>query len=354
MSNSSRSRRTSSITVVPHETIFVGIDVHSRSHHVTLWGRERGLITHWVQPADAEQIVRCLVAHRDQIALVVHEAGPTGFGLVRTLRAAGLPAEVVAPSKIPLVRGQAKCDRLDSRQLAEFASQGLMRPIAVPTPQQEADREIVRARGRVVIDVRRAKQQIRSFALRHGLDQPTGWGERAQARMRAQSLSAGLQVCQESLLAALTEAQRRLRVMRREVADLATADRHAVAVGHLRSVPGVGLITAMVYRTELFAPERFACGAQVAAFVGLAPHVRASGARWRADHIGKTGNGRLRTALVEAAWQWVRRDSRAAVRYRRLLSRSASGKKAIVAMARRLAILLWTLSVRETDYHPCR
>jgi transposase len=85
---------------------------------------------------------------------------------------------------------------------------------------------------------------------------------------------------------------------------------------------------------------------------GLAPQVRQSGQTRREGGLLKSGNARLRTVLVEAAWRWVRYDEEAASRYRRLVGNTGSGKKAIVAMARRLGVLLWRLSVRGEPYRP--
>ena len=84
--------------------------------------------------------------------------------------------------------------------------------------------------------------------------------------------------------------------------------------------------------------------------IGLAPQVRQSGETRREGGLLKSGNARLRTVLVEAAWRWVRYDAAAANRYRRLVGNTGSGKKAIVAMARRLGVLLWRLSVRGEFY----
>lgn len=83
---------------------------------------------------------------------------------------------------------------------------------------------------------------------------------------------------------------------------------------------------------------------------GLAPQVRQSGQTRHEGGLLKSGNARLRTVLVEAAWRWVRYDGAAASRYRRLVANTGSGKKAIVAMARRLGVLLWRLSVHGEPY----
>src|SRR5262245_55558634 len=122
------------------------------------------------------------------------------------------------------------------------------------------------------------------------------------------------------------------------------------AVAVMCSVPGVGVITAAAFRLELPEPQRFDHEGQVARMTGLAPQVRQSGATRREGGLLKSGNARLRTVLVEAAWRWVRYDEAAASRYRRLVGNTSSGRKAIVAMARRLGVLLWRLSVHGEPY----
>ena len=83
---------------------------------------------------------------------------------------------------------------------------------------------------------------------------------------------------------------------------------------------------------------------------GLAPQVRQSGQTRREGGLLKSGNARLRTVLVEAAWRWVAGDAAAQAKYRRLVATTGNGKKAIVGMARRLAILLWRLSLSGEPY----
>jgi transposase len=126
-----------------NEVAHVGVDVRNASYHVAVVTDRRGLIASWTQPASPDVLVERLKPIGTQVAQVVYEAGPTGFALVRRLRAAELNAEVIAPSKIPTMPGpEAKCDRLDCRKLAVFAQKGLLRPVRVPTEQEEADRQV--------------------------------------------------------------------------------------------------------------------------------------------------------------------------------------------------------------------
>ena len=94
---------------------------------------------------------------------MIYEAGPTGFAPVRRTRAAGLKAEVIAPSKVPTMPGpEAKSDRLDGRELAAFAQKGLLRSVRVPTEQGEADRQVARLREQRVRKLRVIRQQIKA------------------------------------------------------------------------------------------------------------------------------------------------------------------------------------------------
>ncbi|MBY0513851.1 MAG: transposase, partial [Gemmataceae bacterium] len=152
------------------------------------------------------------------------------------------------------------------------------------------------------------------------------------------------------MLDELAHADAQVERVTHELRRVARTDRHRPAVALLRTVPGVGPITAMTFRLEIPEPGRFRDDRQVARMLGLAPQVRESGERRRSGRILKSGNPRARTVLVEAAWRWVAADGHAGARYRKLVGNTGSGKKAIVGMARRLGILLWRLSTRNEPY----
>lgn len=342
------------IRLGPDESVHVGVDVHKATYHVAVLSPERGLLATWVQPADPEVLVERLRPIRGQVARVVYEAGPTGFSLVRRLRAAGLTADVIATSKLLSPVGQeAKCDRLDCRRLALLASKGLLHPVRVPTEEEEADRQVLRLREQLARKARSIRQQIKAFLLQHGLSEPPGlahWAGRAIESLRRLDLLPELRFCLDVMLDELEHSRAQVARATRRLEELARAERHRGAADVMRSVPGVGLVTAMTFRLELPEPGRFRTDGQVAKITGLAPMVRQSGSTRREGGLLRSSSGRLRTALVEAAWMWVARDDTARGRYRRLAANTGSGKKAIVGMARRLVILLWRLSCRGQPY----
>jgi transposase len=336
------------------EVAHVGVDVHKASYHVAVVTDLRGLVASWTQPADPELLVERLKPISKRVAQVVYEAGPTGFSLVRRLRDAGLKAEVIAPSKVPTMPGpEAKSDRLDCRKLAVFAQKGLLRPVRVPDEQEEADRQVVRLREQLARKLRIAQQQIKAFLLQHGIAGPAGlthWTTAAVGALRRLELNAEPRFCLDVMLDERQHALEQVSRATRRLEELAQADRHRETVATLRTVPGVGPITAMTFRVELHEPARFRDGGQVARMIGLAPQVLQSGPTRREGRLLKSGNARLRTVLVEAAWRWVASDEAAKARYRRLAASTGNGKKAIVGMARRLAILLWRLSLIGEPY----
>ena len=336
------------------ERAHVGVDVHKLTYHVAIVSDRRGLITTWGQPAAPEVLLERLKPIHKPIAQVVYEAGPTGFGLVRRLRAEGYTAQVIAPSKLLVAAGpEAKGDRLDCRRLAVLSQKGLLRPVRVPTEQEEADRQVIRLRGQLVRKSRTAQQQIKAFLLQHGIAEPAGlghWSKRSVVALRRLELRPGLRSSLDVLLDEREHAEREIARVTKSLEELAESERHREAVRVLRSVPGVGLVTALIFRLELPEPGRFENAGQVAKMLGLAPQVRQSGQTRREGGLRKSGNPRLRTGLVEAAWRWVKVDEAAAARYRKLVANTGSGRKAIVGMARRLGVLLWRLSVRGEEY----
>ena len=106
----------------------------------------------------------------------------------------------------------------------------------------------------------------------------------------------------------------------------------------------------MTFLTEVYQPGRFVEPEELSCYVGLAPRVSQSGERRREGALIKAGRGTLRALLVEASWQWVGKDDFARAHYRRLTRNTGNSQKAIVGMARRMAVNLWCMAVRGEDY----
>jgi transposase len=333
---------------------YVGVDVHKRSYHVAI-RRADGRIFTFVTGASPEYLLRKLKDLGIYAAAIAYEAGPTGFGLARAIRNAGILPLVAAPSRIPrAILAGAKTDRLDCIRLADYAAKDLIKSIAIPTEAEEAERSLVRRRHKLLDRLRSCKQRIKSFLLQHGIQEPhslKGWNKSAIGDLEQLEMRPEARMTLQSLIRELIFFEEEKRVMERCLDELSDRKEHVQAIKHMRSVPGVGRIVSATFRFELFNPERFRNPEEVASYLGLAPMVHHSGERSPAGHLRPVGQKRLRSLLVEAAWLWRAKDPYAARLYKRLLGRMGISQKAIAAVARKLAIILWRLSVEQRKYY---
>lgn len=332
---------------------WIGVDVHKRSYHIALL-RADGESATFVSPADPHQTVNQLLELGIKVAGIAYEAGPTGFSLARAFEAHGIRVIVAAPSKIPRsVTTGAKTDRLDCIKLAFFASKGLLRPIAIPTEQEEAHRALLRRRHQLVDSVRRSKQRIKGFLLYHGYketDSIKNWRSDLYEQIAALPLQPEGRMTMDSHLRELDFLQQELSQVNAQLDAINKQVRHKEVISALTSVPGVGKVVATTFHVEVFRPERFGRGEELASYLGLAPTVRHSGEKTPRGYLVPVGQTRLRSLLIEAAWMWRAKDEGAREQYNKILGKTKIPQKAIAALARKLAIILWRLSIEQRAY----
>lgn len=237
----------------------------------------------------------------------VYEAGPCGYDLRRFLEGKEISCDVIAPSLIPKKSGdRIKTDRRDAEKLARMHRMGELTTIRVPTPAQEALRDLVRAREDAQEDLLRRRHRVSKFLLRQG--------RRYEGRTWTQTFVRWLgsqtfdnpdmnDFFRESLLA-IEQEQERIRRLDKKIEEAATRPEVAETVAKLRTLRGIDTLSAMTIITELFDLKRFASPRELMAFIGLVPKERSSGAtQWRGK-ITKAGNAHLRRVLVESAWNY--------------------------------------------------
>ncbi|EHJ48853.1 transposase IS116/IS110/IS902 family protein [Solidesulfovibrio carbinoliphilus subsp. oakridgensis] len=359
MNKSSTSRLESFIRGFEFKPFSVGIDVHKNSYHIAL-PREDGQFHVWVAPSNPLALAIRLKELSLSIRCIAYEAGPTGYTLARVLLAANLPAIVIAPNKIPRpISASAKTDSLDCRRLADYAAKDMLTPIALPTEEEEALRTLVRRRKTLTAQRRQVRQRIKSLLLYHGILEPRGlenWSKKALAGLDALPLRPAIASALGSLLREHTFVQQEVNLVDDAIGkssrdELPQGDQ-ASAAEYLQTVPGVGPVVAATFVTEVFRPQRFQRGEEVASYLGLAPTVRQSGERSGQARLAPGGKKYLKSILVEAAWTVKRYCPWAANLYGRIVSRTNVPQKAIVAVARKLAIILWRLSLEKRAYEP--
>jgi len=248
---------------------------------------------------------------------------PPALAWPEPLRGANIAVIGAAPSRIPRsVTAGAKCDRLDCIKLADYAARGMLKPITIPTPEEESRRSLLRRHYNLVDAIRRVKQRIKSQLLFLGLPEPDAvkhWSNEAVDALLRLPVDQAARLVMESYLRELTFQQTELRNVERQLQQLLMETKEERRrVVNLRTVPGVGPTVATTFAMELYRPQGFQRAEEVASYLGLAPMVRHSGGKTPAGRLIPVGQKRLRSLLIEADWVWKAKDASAAELYNRL------------------------------------
>ncbi len=326
--------------------IKLGIDVHQEFYVVVV--QEGGS-----NPKPAQRLAKgaFLVwaaklrrSHPEAAIHAVYEACGFGFGLQRRLSALGIKCYVVCPQKLDERGQRVKTDGRDAKALClkldryVEGNQDALALVRVPTPEEEQLRAVHRQREQLVRTRKQMEAQGRSLMVNHGVEPISKWWKaRTFARLEVPAWLKTLLANTQPLLLAL-EAQIRALTLQLEA---------SAAPGQPR---GLGALSSVVLDREVGDWHRFKNRRQVGSYTGLCPGEYSSGQTRRQSCVTKHGNPRLRAALVETAWRLVRFQPqyRAVKKWRHLLAKGAlatgaARKKAIVAVARQLAIDLWRL-----------
>lgn len=302
---------------------------------------------------DPEVIARTLKTRAPGLVRVVLETGPLSAFLYHGLAERGVPVICVCArhAKGVLSARVNKSDPHDAEGLAQMARTGWFKAVRIKQEATHMDRARLKIREQLILSHRAMAAQLRGllklFGLRLGkVTTPNKGRERLEA-LFAQKPEL------EPIMAPLVESLEALEVQiaraSKQLAAQAAADPVAA---RLMSVPGVGPITALVFKTSIEDPDRFDRGEDAGAFAGLAPRRNQSGARDHKGRISKAGDPMLRSALYESANSLLARVKRpcALQAWGKRLAETKGAKRARVAVARKLAILLHRLWQSQTEF----
>ena len=290
--------------------------------------------------------------------VMAYEASSCGFVLSDEAKVAGIECWVLAPTKMEksVEQRKHKNDDRDADDVVEklrghVLAGNRLPTVWVPDQQTRDDRELIRTRLELVDKQTQVKSQIQMLLKRHGVEKPSGLGAGwtigyrrwLEALAESGALGWGSRQALSSLLRQLKFIEAEVEVLQKPLEQLAAEPRHKPIIDELTQESGVGLLTAIVYRTEIGHAGRFGRGRQVGKFVGLTPTSHESGQQNdRKGHISRQGPPRLRKVLCQASWVHVRHDPQARRMYQELVLRNPKKKKvALVAVMRRLAVRLW-------------
>lgn len=358
--------------------IYLGLDVHKDSIAVgiLLPGEESPMVDR-IFPD--EEMVRRLIARFPEPARLraCYEAGPTGYGLVRQLRQLGVACEVVAPSLIPRAPGdRVKTDRRDCRRLARLLRAGELVAIRVPSPAEEAVRDLCRARADLVADTARVQHRLGALLLRHGRvwrGSATNWTLTHRAWLAALRLDQpAAQQTLDQYRAALAVREAQVAAIELDLAGYYDRGPFTAAVAQLCAYRGITRLGGLTLASEVGDWRRFPRASTFMGFTGLVPSEYSSGGSTRRGRITRAGNEHLRTQLVEAAWAYQhppsrgpslrrrqegvdpatltrswRAQQRLCARFRHLSTTHTNRNVVITAIARELAGFVWAEMTAE-------
>jgi transposase len=355
---------------------FVAFDTSKVKHAVAIAdsgraGEVRFLGDVASSPATVTRLIRKLASRYVKLHFC-YEAGPTGYGLCRQIHELGHDCIVVAPSLIPKRPGErVKTNRRDAVTLARLLRAGELTAVWVPDATHEAVRDLVRAREAAAQDLRRKRQQLLSFLLRHGriFDGRKHWTMAHRRWLAGQKFDhPAQQIVFQDGIDAIEDAIVRLRRLEEQLVAIVPSWSMAPVVEAYQAMRGASFLVAVTFAAEIGDVRRFDNPRQLMGFLGLVPRERSTGETVRRTGLTLAGNRRARRVLVEAAWSYrhparvsqtlqdrldglpkaVREIAwkaqiRLCGRYRRL---SAAGKKlpvVIAAIAREMAAFLWAI-----------
>jgi transposase len=358
-------------------TLYVGLDVHKESIAVAYVAKAHhaevvSLGNIGTRPCDIDKLIRQLQSKSAHL-IFVYEAGPCGYWLSRSLTKKGHVCWVIAPSLIPKKPGdRVKTNRRDALKLARLMRSGDLTPVSVPKVEDEAIRDLCRAREDAIRDLKAAKFRRKAFLLRHDI-RSTGrvtWGPAHLRWLREVVCPTPAQhmVFQE-YIRAVNEHTDRLARLAQARTDQGQTWRLAPVVEALQALRGVQCTVAVTTVAERGDLTRFENPRQLMNSLGFTPSEYSTGERRRQGGITKTGNTHARRALIEGAWasrypatisrhlhmrlekvpkpiqdmRW-KAQVRLCTRYRQLSARGKNPNQVVVAIARELSAFMGAMA----------
>lgn len=355
----------------------IGLDTHKETIAVAIADRDGGKPRFYGEIPNTPKAIDKLmteVSPHGEVVSVCYEAGPCGYGIYRQITAMGHDCAVVAPSLIPTKPGdRVKTDRHDAENLARLHRAGELTSVWVLDKEQEAIRDLTRAREDIKHLERQARQRLNGFLLRHGHSYESNKSKWTQAHWRWMERIKLPHPVQQMVLQeymdSVKQQQSRVAVLEKEMETALAHWTLAPVVEGLMALRGCRLITAMTVVAELGDITRFETPRQLMKYLGLVPSESSSGDKVQRGGITKTGNSHVRRVLIESAWTYrfparktaaIQRraeqtadavqaiawtaQKRLCGRYQALIARGKLKNKVCTAVARELCGFMWAIA----------
>ncbi len=369
--------------------IFIGLDTHKTFTQVAVLQDQYGAIPQQTGRIKSTKSAIIKLAQQLQSKFpkatlhFIYEAGPCGYWIYRLLTSLGHCCYVIAPSLIPKKSGErVKTDKRDAAKLAKLFKAEQLTPIYVPEAEDEAIRNLSRARETAMKDLKDAKFQLKGFLLRNNVQAKVNdnWSKQHLRWLTGLIMPHhSQQIVLQEMIITITERMQRLQRLDNELLHQVKKWRYYPVVKAIQAMRGVRLLVALGTIAELGDLRRFDHPRKLMAYLGLVPTEHSSGNRTRRGSLTKCGNSRARRLLVEGAHSYRykanispelqrRQESlpkeivdmawhaqqRLCRRYQRLLQRGKHRSVVVVAIAREMIAYIWAIAreVVITDIDP--
>jgi transposase len=348
-------------TFVPTDyDVFAGLDVDKRSISVTFTNHQ-GFIRSLRMPYSVEHLLNHVRKHfTEQKVAFAYEAGPTGYGLYDGLEAQAYRCLIASPSMIPKAPGQrVKTNRLDSRSLSENLRGGQLKSIHVPSPIYRELRHFTQLRDTFVSEAVGMKLRIKSLLLFEGIAFPPApagsqWSFMVRAKLRKLPCSTTVRFKLDQLLDSLEFSEKQVFKTTKEIRRFCQNDAElSQSIKYLMTISGIGWIVASQLLARIGDWRELRNVRQLGGFLGLVPTERSTGDKIDRGSITHTGDSRLRSKLIQAAWSAIRQDDELREFYRsvcRTHPRDRAARVAIVAVARKLTTRIAAVLMQQRPY----
>jgi transposase len=362
-------------------TAFIGLDTHKMNIAVAIADEDRtsevryyGQIAN--EPAAVSKLVKRLASKYGKL-FFCYEAGPCGYGLQRQIVGLGHDCVVISPAHTPTKKGVAiKNDQRDALSLARLHRAGDLTPIWIPDEAHEAIRDLVRARISAMETLKKHRQHLSAFLLRHGRIYPgkCAWTKTHIKWIRERGFDhPAHHILITESLAAIQDSLDRMIRLEQQIVTLLPSWPLAPVMQAIQAMRGISQISAVILVAEIGDFNRFGHPGQLVSYLGLSPSEHSSGSRVIRGPITKAGTARGRRVLIEGAWAYRlparvstltakrhigvpkeirdiawKAQIRLCHRFRAMRARGKNQNVVVTAIAREMACFIWAIA-RKTS-----
>jgi transposase len=333
------------------QPIFMGIDVHKKRWSVCIV-HSNTVIKKFSMESNMTQLEEFTKRYKGHKIYSAYEAGFSGFHIHRSLEKIGVENIVTSPSKMPTIVGDlVKTDKIDSLKIATLLSKQMLKPIYVPSVTGEDFRQLMRTRYQFSKEARTKIQHIKSLLIRFGKTvDSVGLPKKAIDAIREMDLPLNIKKSLDYHIETYLFLSQKIKALEKDAEKFIVPSAFNTNYNIIKSIPGVGHITASCIVGEIGDWNRFSNERQISAFFGLTPSEYSSGEYIHRGRITGQGSALLRSLMIEASWVLIEKDPKMNSVFNRLVSNTKGKKKAIVGVARKLVCIMFAMIKNQRYY----